>query len=401
MSNLPQQNTRVQYIADGISDNYGFNFLVTEAADGTWTVNVYVQASNAVADPDVDIREQQEDYTISGLGNMEGGYIQFLSGHVPADGSILTIVGHAVNTIETEFANPTNFNGQSLDDNFQFLMRCIQQNTTQINSTTLRYAINSYLEDPENQTLMPPLGDNEIWVGQGTRIIASRLNGSDSALRGQLASEVNGGDGAELIGYYDTNNNIAQTLKAFLNNLPTYISNVVFKTGQLQFSYDINPPSGWIRLQIGTIGSEGSGATLLASSQAQNLYYLLWNRMANAQCPVTGGRGASAAADFSANKPIALPNASGATFVNYYDSASLGALGQTIGSREVTLTIEQMPAHAHRPNNLQKYITDGVGGSSFTGGSEFQSVNTSEDAGGGQPHNNMQPSNLIFVNIKL
>lgn len=400
MSNLPQQNTRVQYTADGITDVYGFDFLVTEAADETWTVNVYVQAPDAAPDPDVDIQEQQVAYTISGLGDITGGYIQFLAGYIPDNGYIVTIVGHAVNTIETEFANTTNFNAQNLDDNFQLVMRCIQQNTTQINNTTLRYAINSYLSDPENQTLMPVLGDNQVWIGQGDRIIAATILSSDSLLRSQLESEVNGGDGAGLIGYFDTNNSMAQTLRTFLNNLPTYISNIVFQTGQLKFTYNITPQSGWIVLQEGTIGSATSGATRLASATAQALYYLLWNGTIDTDCPVTGGRGVSAAADFSANKPMALPAANGVAFVNKYGS-SLGRIAQKIGTAEVTLTVDEIPPHAHRPSNLQKYITDGPGGSSFVGGTDFQSMNTSEDVGGGLPHNNIQPSNMIYVHIKL
>jgi hypothetical protein len=47
-----------------------------------------------------------------------------------------------------------------------------------------------------------------------------------------------------------------------------------------------------------------SGATERANADTQPLYEFLWNNFADADCPVAGGRGVSAVADFSADKTI-------------------------------------------------------------------------------------------------
>src|SRR5258706_15955797 len=60
-----------------------------------------------------------------------------------------------------------------------------------------------------------------------------------------------------------------------------------------------------------TLGSAASGATELASATASNLYAFLWNNLSNTAAPVSGGRGATAAADFAANKTIGPPGMRG------------------------------------------------------------------------------------------
>lgn len=70
-------------------------------------------------------------------------------------------------------------------------------------------------------------------------------------------------------------------------------------------------PSGWVQLNGRTIGNGSSGATERANADTEALFSLLWDSMADAQAAVSGGRGASAAADYAANKTIALPDARG------------------------------------------------------------------------------------------
>ena len=63
---------------------------------------------------------------------------------------------------------------------------------------------------------------------------------------------------------------------------------------------------GWIIANGTTIGSASSSASQLAATKCANVYAWLWNNFSNTLCPVTGGRGASASADFSANKAIGV-----------------------------------------------------------------------------------------------
>lgn len=64
--------------------------------------------------------------------------------------------------------------------------------------------------------------------------------------------------------------------------------------------------AGWVKANATTIGNATSGASQLQSATAQALYIWLWTNFSNTQCPVTGGRGLSALADFIASKAIAV-----------------------------------------------------------------------------------------------
>lgn len=71
-------------------------------------------------------------------------------------------------------------------------------------------------------------------------------------------------------------------------------------------------PAGWVKENGGTIGNPASGATTRANADTIGLFTLLWTEFTNAELPIlTGGgaastRGASAAADFAANKRMTL-----------------------------------------------------------------------------------------------
>jgi hypothetical protein len=79
-----------------------------------------------------------------------------------------------------------------------------------------------------------------------------------------------------------------------------------FKTGDTKWRPTADTQAGWVRMNALSIGDATSAASERANADTLNLYALLWNNFAQAQCPVTGGRGASAAADFAAHKPIQL-----------------------------------------------------------------------------------------------
>jgi hypothetical protein len=81
----------------------------------------------------------------------------------------------------------------------------------------------------------------------------------------------------------------------------------IAQTGDLKTTYGTGPITGWVRMNGRTIGSATSGATERANADVQALFTFLWN--SDPTLAVSGGRGASAAADWSANKTIALPDA--------------------------------------------------------------------------------------------
>jgi hypothetical protein len=99
----------------------------------------------------------------------------------------------------------------------------------------------------------------------------------------------------------------------------------IFETGSLKAKYGTGSLSGWVRLNGRTIGSATSGATERANADCQALFEYLW--AADANLAVSGGRGASAAADWAANKTITLPDAAGRVFAGL-DDMGAGARGR-------------------------------------------------------------------------
>jgi len=96
-------------------------------------------------------------------------------------------------------------------------------------------------------------------------------------------------------------------------------------TGDLKASYGTSVLSGWVRANGRTIGSATSGASERANADCQSLFIFLWG--ADPNLAVSGGRGASASADWAANKTITLPDMRGRAL------AGLDDMGNTAASR--------------------------------------------------------------------
>lgn len=176
-------------------------------------------------------------------------------------------------------------------------------------------------------------------------------------------------------------------------------------------------PSGWLLLFGGTIGNAASGGTARANADTEDLFTLLWNSMADAQAPVSSGRGASAAADFAANKTITLPDARGRVIAGQDDMGGSSAnrltgvtgsvngdtLGDTGGTETHTLVTAEIPSHSH--------LLDGLTGLSngsettqpdYAGSSDFSSTSAQTGStGGGGAHNNVQPTLILNKIIKI
>jgi microcystin-dependent protein len=217
----------------------------------------------------------------------------------------------------------------------------------------------------------------------------------------------------------------------------------IASTGDVKASYAVGSISGWVRMNGRTIGSATSGATERANSDTQALFTYLWATDAN--LAVSGGRGANAAADWAANKTIALPDGRGRVIAGLDDMGNTAAgrltatyfgasgscsgvlgitLGASCGGESQTLTASQIPSIASSggvstnstPNNVltgqtTTTLTSGGTGANFqgiangtgssgtlasTGSASVTSTNT-----GGTPHPQVQPTMLITYFIKL
>lgn len=215
----------------------------------------------------------------------------------------------------------------------------------------------------------------------------------------------------------------------------------VFATGDIKIRYDTSQITGWRICNGQTMGSATSGANY-ANDAAQPLYEFLWP---DTSLVVVGGRGASAAADWAANKRLTLPDYRGYALVGRDGMgnsaanrvAALVNLGDRTGAATITLTEAQLPSvsktvstttdgnHGHPAFTS---ITSG-GSSNTSGGIMLNQAATSVQAaytgtadataghqiggagahdhdvtvtfGSGSAHDNVQPSAGITVYIKL
>lgn len=194
-------------------------------------------------------------------------------------------------------------------------------------------------------------------------------------------------------------------------------------------------PTGWVLADGKTIGGPASLGTARANDDTVDLFTVLWDSCSDAVCPVSGGRGASAAADFAASKTITLPDLRGRAFFGLDNmggsSASrLGSVlggttnGESGGSETVTLTAAQLAAHSHSGTTdadgahahdvnytAQNLQAGGSGATNIEGTGLTQATTTAPDhthtfttdtdGGSGQAHSNMPPAFVGSWLIKL
>jgi microcystin-dependent protein len=113
-------------------------------------------------------------------------------------------------------------------------------------------------------------------------------------------------------------------------------------------------PTGWLFLSGKTLGNAASGGTARANADTTDLFAFLWTNLADAEAPVSGGRGASAAADFAANKTITLPDMRGRTLIGKDNMGGTAANRVTAAIAGLDATVlgraggdQRLTAHAH------------------------------------------------------
>ena len=251
MADLPQQDTIVQYVADGVSTNYVVPFFVPLETNGTPDIAVYTQAPTAQPVPASDIKIWNVDYTyMANMDPLTGGTLTFLAGHVPAVGWIVTIVRDVSASLDVEFANAQTFSGITLDFALQKLLLISQQNKSYALDRNLSYIVNSYL--PESTLLanvqIPVLQPGWIWIGATPGGVTSAFleqNADSSTLRSELANEQPVTNGAALVGYYDTVNLNPTTVAAQLSLLTSAATGAIPSGTIIDFAGS-TPPAGFL-----------------------------------------------------------------------------------------------------------------------------------------------------------
>lgn len=192
-------------------------------------------------------------------------------------------------------------------------------------------------------------------------------------------------------------------------------------------------PTGWVRANGRTIGNASSGGTERANADTSTLFSFLWTNYGDSVCAVSSGRGASAAADYAANKTITLPDLRGRALFGLDDmgnsaASRLGAVitsqttnGASGGTETHTLTTAQLPVVTPAgsvsitdPGHLHGVgVTTVASGGNATGIGASSTVNTTSATtgitasftgtsfGSGSAHSNMPPAFLTTFIIKL
>lgn len=176
----------------------------------------------------------------------------------------------------------------------------------------------------------------------------------------------------------------------------------VASTGDVKFQLINHSIAGWVRLNGRTVGSASSGASERANADTQALFIYIWTNFVDSLCPVLGGRGASALADFNANKQITLIDARGRTLFGLDDmgNAASGAFtgvpfqngnpttaASPLGLNSTALSAAQIPTIVGLNTNpfgvtvttSQKVVNGPNQGSAQAGGTQV----TAADAGSG------------------
>ena len=259
-------------------------------------------------------------------------------------------------------------------------------------------------------------------------------------------SEINDSDAVRIVIFRDGKmlhaplSTVLQFATDELTAYGTSIADALYKTGDVKKTIKKTAETGWLLLDGKTIGSASSGGTSRANADTSALFTLLWTDWDNTVLPIQDSsgtpttRGASAAADFAANKRMPLPDHRERVSAGWDNLADVTRLsspvaGDTIGSsggaESHTLITAELPAHTHGAGTYaadtagaHTHMTgEGVLGGSGSGAAMRSNNNSvvssssgdhthtisgsSASAGSGTAHNNVQPTIIFNYQVKL
>ena len=177
-------------------------------------------------------------------------------------------------------------------------------------------------------------------------------------------------------------------------------------TGSVTAYAGTTAPTGWLLLNGDTLAKTSGGTH--NGAEYEVLYELLWDNFADSEAAVSSGRGASAQADFDANKTITLPDATGRSIFGKEASATrltsggAGVDGATMGdSGGAETAAGGLPSHshsitAHNPAGTSGQTYNAAGGNS-SGSASFGTTS----AGSSNTHTNLSPALILSWIIKV
>ncbi len=216
---LPATYTENQYTCNGTQTDFTYSWYIPDADSlravwqlGSDTPVVPIYITN---------------YELSNIGVPGGGVLTFNANMQPPATAILTIYRDVPPEYNSDFSAPRAITGEALDYAFENLTLALQDLDTRYSGRAIKYSQTLLLPTDLDITIVPELFENQVWMGSPTGVIVAGTipeSPGDSLLRQQLASEVDGADGARLIGYRDEATGQGMTVHDALS-LNTLISN--------------------------------------------------------------------------------------------------------------------------------------------------------------------------------
>lgn len=361
LATVPESPSVDRYTANGSTSSYPYTFKVYSKTD----LAVYVD--NVLKTLDVD-------YTVSGVASEGGGVVSLLT--VPANGLNITILRKQPNQQFSVYTR-NGFSPTQVEKDLDKLTMQVQQLSEQL-TRALKFIPSStasgIVDAPaEGSFARAKAGGGVDWATPSNSVISTPVsitNGGTGATTAAAAATSLGlvpesgaatidAKGDILAGVSDNvwtklpigaNGSVLTAASAQPTGLQWVAGgSALMSSGDVKFTIKTVADSGWVLMNDGTIGNASCGCSNRSNSDTQTLYELIWANISDTWAPVVGGRGASATADFNANKKLTLPRSLGRVMAGYG-----AAVSQVTGSNAQVDTTGNLFTV---PSNTNTWIT--------------------------------------------
>lgn len=398
--------TKVSYSGNGSTTVFAYTFKIF--ADADLTVIVRTDSTGAEV-----TKTLTTDYTVSGAGNVSGGNVTFVT--APASGETVVIKRNLALTQSTDYTPNDPFPAASHEDALDRQMFIAQQQEerfgralvlpeTDTASTTIPNSVtraDKFLgfDSSGNITALSSTGVTPGAVGTGeledgsvtTAKLADSSVTSAKIVDGTIATADIADDAVTAAKLNISGNGTSgQVVQSDGDGSFSYLTLVTgFVSGMLMPYAGASAPSGWL-LCYGQAISRTTYADLFS---AIGTVYGTGDGSTTFNLPDLRGRTIAGQDDMGGASANRLTNQTGGL-----DGDTLGATG---GAETHTLTTDQIPAHTHTESRRTiSFGTFQTGGSGTAASSSGTTNPNTGSTGGGQAHNNVQPTIILNYIIK-
>lgn len=227
MATVLPQETRNQVTTFAGQTIITYQFQILNEND----IDVWKTLAGQTPDPDSDKLTVNQDFTVTGVGTPTGGTVVLTDAAAVND--TVTEERDTIIQRDTDFTLAGNFTAAEMNRQLDILTMISQEIDTTLKQRGLTYQPTDQLGSDRKDNILPVLlpnsdGKISIWSkAAGGALVALQLDEDDdvNTLRSELASEVNGADGALLVGYFDSIGG-GKTIKEKLDEINTFTTDL-------------------------------------------------------------------------------------------------------------------------------------------------------------------------------